>query len=252
MRAGPPLPASAGTVEKHVMAGHVGEDWPLLEIEDAYTRAFAAVDDPAALLLEPAIWLSAHLAATQLVVYPAARRHLGDDSALSVLARHTIRLEEALRLLERQQSGDASAIRMDAARLTRSLVELATIHARAERALLRRMSEHLSVPEQRLLLQDYRRALEHAPTRPHPHMPHTGRLGALAFAVDGRRDRLMDGLDGRYAPTRSRARRPRKLSRWASFLHARRHALSATTTNVPNPATVVPVRDEARREQRER
>ncbi|EON22114.1 MULTISPECIES: hypothetical protein [Nocardioides] len=41
---------------------------------------------------------------------------------------------------------------------------------------------------------------ETAPTRPHPHLPHRGRLGSVSRAIVSRTDALWDTFEGRCAP----------------------------------------------------
>ena len=64
----------------------------------------------------------------------------------------------------------------------------------------------------------YAKALAGAPTRPHPHAPHRGPLGRLAFRVDAWRDHAMDVMDGRHAPVPRRMRTVREPGRWARYL----------------------------------
>jgi hypothetical protein len=60
--------------------------------------------------------------------------------------------------------------------------------------------------------------LEHAPTRPHPHTPHRGVLGAAAFRVDAWRDRVLDTMDGRHVPAPRAPRQSVAPGRWGNYL----------------------------------
>ena len=194
----------------------------LTEIEVAHERAFAALDGPSESMLDAVVWLSAHLAAVQHVVRPAASRVLGDAPAIKAMDRGAVRLERTLRSLEQFASGDALAAGTDAGRLTRELTRSVGAQADREHAILRRLGDVLTPQEQADLVAAYRRALEQAPTRPHPHTPHAGRVGALAFWVNARRDRVMDTLDARHVPTPHRARAQVKTGRWSDYLLGRR------------------------------
>lgn len=176
--------------------------WAALErdVADALDRARTALRSPDA-PLDGVVWASAHLAAFERAVLPVVRRVIGDGrAAVAAVRRHATRLEGVLRMLERRETGDVLAAQMDEERLCRELVDLLTEHARMERVLLVRLGDRLNAAEQDALAAAYRRALEHAPTRPHPHVPHSGPLGALAFRVDAVRDRLMDVMDARHVP----------------------------------------------------
>ena len=94
--------------------------------------------------------------------------------------------------------------------------------------MLQRLAERLSPDEQRQVTAAYQEALQHAPTRPHPHSPHAGWLGALAFHVNAWRDRIMDTLDSRHLPTPRRHREPVRSGRRARGLLAVASPASAT------------------------
>ena len=68
------------------------------------------------------------------------------------------------------------------------------------------------------LADGYLEAFVKAPTRPHPHLPHHGVAGGIAFRVDAVRDHLLDTMDGRHVPLPRQAREPRTSGRWSSYL----------------------------------
>lgn len=191
---------------------------PLQEIQEAGARALALLDDPDAPPLEAVIWLSAHLSAVQHVLHPAVAGVLHDESAVAALRRSTARTEGALRLLEQSLSGDALVPDLDRGGTRASLVAATTAQTRDEQLLLDQLAEQLTQEQQHELVADYRRALEHAPTRPHPHSPHGAVLGGLAFRVNGWRDRVMDAMDGRAVPSPRPLRPPPVHSRWGDYL----------------------------------
>ena len=57
-----------------------------------------------------------------------------------------------------------------------------------------------------------------APTRPHPHLPHRGITGAIAFRVDAVRDRVLDTMDSRHVPLPRAPHESRTPGRWGSYL----------------------------------
>lgn len=193
-------------------------DRPLQEIEEAGSRVLALLVDPAAPPLDAVTWLSAHLSAVQHVLHPAVDKVLHDTSAVQALRRSTAHTEGALRLLEQSLSGDALVPSLDRQRTRQQLVEATREQTAQEQALLEQLAEQLPVQEQEQLVADYRNALAHAPTRPHPHAPHGAVLGRLAFWVNGFRDRAMDTMDARPVPS-PRPVPPRPVrSRWGDYL----------------------------------
>ncbi|HET7311113.1 MAG TPA: hypothetical protein VFJ17_07285 [Mycobacteriales bacterium] len=188
-------------------------------VEDAHTQALATLNDDSARPLDAIVWLSAHLAAVARTIRPVASRRLDEPAAvLRDITRRDVELERMLRIAERRHSGDALAAGLDTARLRRSLLERLTTHAEAEHARLAALGERLSVDEQRALADSYLDALAKAPTRPHPHLPHDGVVGAIAFRVEAVRDRLLDTMDGRHVPLPRAPHESRTPGRWGSYL----------------------------------
>lgn len=194
------------------------QDRPLQVIGDTLDVALALLDDLSAGPLEAVMWLSAHLSAVQHVVQPAVRRTLDDRPAVRSLRDGATRIERTLRLLEQSLSGDGLVAGLDRNKMGHQLFELVMAQAGRERALLARLADRLTPDEQRELSGAYQRALERAPTRPHPHAPHGSVLGALAFRVNGGRDRLLDTLDARRVTTPKPAHAPVKWSRWGDYV----------------------------------
>ena len=198
--------------------GSPGQDRPFQVIEDTLDVALALLDDLSAGPLEAEMWLSAHLSAVQHVVQPAVRRTLDDRAAVRSLRDGATRIEHTLRLLEQSLSGDGLAAGLDRNKMGHELDGLVKAQAARERALLTRLADRLTPDEQRELSGSYQRALERAPTRPHPHAPHGSVLGALAFRVNGGRDRLLDTLDARRVTTPKPQHAPVKSSRWGDYV----------------------------------
>jgi hypothetical protein len=170
--------------------------------------------------LDVVAWLSAHVAALNRSVYPVAKKALPDGSAVVAKNREIVgRLTRTLRVVERHYSGDALASGLNAERLFESLRTLVAEHHLAEGQLVDRLTESLSAPDQKALIASYESALEHAPTRPHPHLSRSG----LVFRIDGLRDRILDAMDGRHVPVPRLTKEHIKPGRWGSYLLGQQH-----------------------------
>lgn len=190
---------------------------PLLTvIEDAHEQAHRALDEGAT--LDAVVWLSAHLAATHRVLTPALRRLTREGSMRQRQRMIDLRLERLLRIAERRHSGDALAASLSENHLDNVLRVAISDHARAERAVLGQLVSTLPDEDLDALVSAYAQALQQAPTRPHPHAPHHGVLGAAAFRVDAWRDRLMNTMDSRHVPTPRVAHEPAHPGRWGRYL----------------------------------
>jgi hypothetical protein len=140
-------------------------------------------------------WLSAHSAALERVVYPAAAANVLNGSGIA--ARVTREMENALLSLHQVVSGDA--------RRGTALLPAAVSHVRAHldehlsalAALTRDLEAAIPVDSWSRLLGWYAEALALAPSRPHPHAPHSGWAQHLAFTVTASVDRVLDALDSR-------------------------------------------------------
>lgn len=167
---------------------------------DATHRAVTAVldsEDPDADHLAIAR-LSAHLAAMRQTVYPAARRQLGPARQVLVTYLDSAReLDWALRLLHCSLTGEAIAIRLDANPIYARFQHCLGCYASAEGALVAQLHERLPACDRDQVAARYRKALAHAPTRPHPRRPHTGAAYHLRFRLHGFWDRLLDTTDAR-------------------------------------------------------
>lgn len=142
--------------------------------------------------------LSGHLAAMWRTVYPSAAGRLSADGQLREVCLSRARsVEWALRLLERQMSGDVHAVGLPEAAGSGLLVQHLDGYWPAERALVTSIEDRLAGEGRERLAQEYRRALHRAPTRPHPRCPRSGPLCNLAFWLHGRWDRLLDTVDSR-------------------------------------------------------
>lgn len=142
--------------------------------------------------------LSGHLAAMGLTVYPQAAGQPAADRQLRAACIGQARsVAWALRLLECQLSGEAHAVTLPATAPLAALALRLGNYWQAERALVSRLEERLADDEREELADRYRRALDRAPTRPHPRCPRSWPLRHVAFWLHGRWDRVLDTVDAR-------------------------------------------------------
>src|SRR3954466_16322940 len=151
-------------------------------VEGAHEQAGAALTAGASCPLDAVVWLSAHLAAIGRVITPVATSRLGETAAVRLEGhRRDLELERMLRIAERRHSGDVLASGLDGERLRTAIVSMLDAHAETEHTRLTALADLLDDEQQRALAEAYLEALKKAPTRPHPHLPHHGLSGAIAF-----------------------------------------------------------------------
>ena len=102
---------------------------------------------------------------------------------------------------------------LDSSQLLVVLHEHLDAHKVGQSELVDLLEQALTDAEQAIVIKAYQQALEHAPTRPHPHL---GR-GGLVFRLDALRDRLLDVMDGRNVSVPRVARRRIIPGRWGSY-----------------------------------
>lgn len=191
------------------------------DLTNAHQQAAEALDSGHA--MDAVVWLSAHLAACQRTVHRAAAGEAATTAALNALRAADFELERVLRRVEQRHAGDALAAQLDEHRLGEVLRRALGRHSNAECDVVSRLVERLPAPDVDALMASYDDALRHAPTRPHPHAPHRGLLGALAFRVDAMRDKLMDTMDGRHVPAPRTSRESTRPGRWGSYVLGEMH-----------------------------
>jgi hypothetical protein len=201
-----------------------GTDHPFLgTLSDAHQHALDALE--ANQPLDAVVWLSAHLAACQRTVHRAAAHLPAAARALQAQRSVDFELEHALRRAEQHHAGDSLAAQLNEDRLDAVLRRALDAHSDAERVLVAGLIERIDAHDVDELVASYDHALRHAPTRPHPHMPHRGVLGAVAFKVDAIRDKVMDTMDGRHVPAPRKERRPARTGRWGSYVLGEMHVV---------------------------
>lgn len=162
--------------------------------------------------------LSAHLAAVEAVLHPAARRHLaGGRADVAALRRRGRHLERVMRLIEGHFYGDTYAIDLDLQRLQRELKEQAKAYGRSELELARRLDAALAPTQRSELTERFGAALKKAPTRPHPYTPHPRGLARPLLRACSVWDHALDVMDNRRVPGKPARRRSRALSRWDHY-----------------------------------
>jgi hypothetical protein len=169
--------------------------------------------------MDAVVWLSAHLTAMEHVVYPFMRTNMPTNrKELDEQRRLARQRQRTLRSLEQRWSGDGLAPSGSSDRLRSQLTLMMAVHEQGERALLACLSEAITDEAALILAEAYDQAIGHGPTRPHPHGPHQGKLGRLAYAFDAARDHILDVLDSRHVPLPRTLRPKRQLGLWSRYV----------------------------------
>lgn len=188
-------------------------------VTDAGRHALAVMASPDADHLEAVAWASAHLAAMSRTILPLAARTLPDAAAeVNALRRAAAHLHVHLRRLEQLHSGDALVSRVDDIAVHDSARDDLGSYLQLAASLLTRLFDTLGPDASTAAVAAYERQLGRAPTRPHPHAPQRGPLGAAAFWIGARRDRALDTMDGRHVPLPRPRRAVPEPGRWGQYL----------------------------------
>lgn len=139
-----------------------------------------------------------HASAFSEVMLPVIRERLSDGRLHANTYLSQVRdLERSLWVAKRRVYGEAHSQEISIGevwdRLTDDLDTLMT----TERELLDKVLARLSTNERKWLGTRLANIEEHAPTRPHSRLPHSGRMGHLTRKVWARADRVWDSLEGR-------------------------------------------------------
>jgi hypothetical protein len=146
--------------------------------------------------------LSRHLAAVEDVVYPEVRKRFENGRAIAAEQIHLARqMELVMRMIEGSFYGDAYSIAVPRVVLWEDMAAQLDEHAQAEQEIISRLGEALDGNQQEALAASFAKAVERAPTRPHPYSPHSAVLGRLSHRLWALADRAMDTMDGRIIPT---------------------------------------------------
>jgi hypothetical protein len=203
---------------------------PAATARSALTRAHEEVAQllaaPDSAPLDVVAWLSAHMAAYEHAVYPVIRHTLDDGPALIGADRVVVaKLARTLRIKERHHSGDVLAAGLSPTRLDARIAELVDQHQQLQATVIDKLEHALDDDAMQKLSASYSSALQHAPTRPHPHLSR----GGLLFRLDALRDRILDTMDGRHNPLPRLPRPHINPGRWGSYFLGQPHDRSQDT-----------------------
>ncbi len=192
---------------------------------DAHRRVLDAMPDRGGDGVTAVAWASAHLAATDKVVYAAADAVPAARPALREARTADRLLQRAVFRLDRRLTGDAH---LDASTIDSVVAEVRDAlggHTRAERRVVDALGRALDPEQREALGARLVEATAGAPTRPHPHTPHSA-VSPLVAWVDAVVDRVRDLLDNRVTATGRTVRPARPLGRWASYVMAAPYPLA--------------------------
>jgi len=144
---------------------------------------------------------SRHNAAFNAVILPEVRDHVTDGHVRAHdFTRQSKAFEVALAQLKAKLYGEAHAIRRSWDDVFKQVRGEADATWRMERALVAEL-QYDELPERRNeMVSQFDRAERHAPTRPHPYIPHQGVGGSAARHVALLVDKFWDMAEGRMVP----------------------------------------------------
>lgn len=212
---------------------------------------------------------SRHMAAVEAVLVGPVRQSVPSGTALAEeyldIARQ---FEQTLSLVKARLYGEAHAIHLRWPELWDVVAAQLAEHNRLERRLVEELIRHDDPLRVAGLAQRLFNAETHAPTRPHPWLPHTGLLSPVARRIWAIADRFWDIAEGRVIPEPVRPHPHRHDSLIAQYLvadpkfdeHARmwehRHTWAATPIASPaapaEPTTPEEVKNRGTRRPRRR
>ena len=144
---------------------------------------------------------SRHLSAAEAVLLDPVRRAVPDgESLVHGYLELVRRLEHTLALLKARLYGEAHAIHLDWTDLWRRVADELTEHNRLETSLVHALVRHGDAVTLDGMARRLFDAETHAPTRPHPMLPHLGPLARVARRVWSVADRFWDAAEGRVIP----------------------------------------------------
>jgi hypothetical protein len=144
---------------------------------------------------------SRHLAAVEAVILPAVRQGMPEgDLAVRRYCQVARRLEQTLFMVKSHVYGEAHAVYVRGPQLWGLVQQQLAEHNRLETELVQALvgAERAAAPD--VLARRVFDAETRGPTRPHPHLPHTGRFSPVARKVWALADRFWDNAEGRVVP----------------------------------------------------
>jgi hypothetical protein len=173
-----------------------------------------------------------HLAAAGDVLLPHIRQLSDGRRHVAVYVQHVRTLERILRLLKARQYGDSRAQHISHSDVWRAIDHMLAGHERLEAEYALLLGAKLgSALIDKLALQLHT-AEQIAPTRAHPHSPHTGRTGRLAHRMWRVADTTWDNLEGRVIPT-TYAQHPQRDSAFSLYLRGGQVPLPTVPPIIP-------------------
>lgn len=167
---------------------------------------------------------SRHLAAVDEVLLPPVRSTVPQgDQLVREYLRVARRLESDLSLLKARLYGEAHSVRLSWSDLVHTTQANLSRHDSLETELVDQLLVHGRSEELDELAQQVFRGELRAPTRPHPHIPHTGRFGVVARRLWALADRFWDSAQGRMVPEPVRPTPHRHDSLLAQYMVADPH-----------------------------
>lgn len=167
---------------------------------------------------------SRHNAAFLAVLLPEIREHVPDGHQRAHdFARQSRDFEVALGQLKARLYGEAHAIHRPWAEVFRQVRGQADAIWRLERSLVAELRYDEGTEHRLELVGAFDRAERHAPTRPHPYLPHQGVGGSVARHVALLVDRFWDMAEGRMVPEPVRPHDRSKDGRFTQYLLADPH-----------------------------
>lgn len=144
---------------------------------------------------------SRHLAAMAAVLLPQVRKHLADGQERArELITSTRQLEVALNLVKARLYGATFAIHRAWPDVWAQVTEPFERTLGMERGLVESLDEELDEAHDEEIADRLHETAKHAPTRPHPFLPHQGAMGAVARRVAATVDSFWDTAEGRMFP----------------------------------------------------
>jgi hypothetical protein len=141
---------------------------------------------------------SRHAAASAEVLLPLVARHLdAGRTEVRDYLRAARGLEHTLARAKAREYGQAQAAHLPWATVWTGVGNQLARTIAAELRLAAMLCEHLGADDDARLRERFRRAVAAAPTRPHPHLPHTGIAGTVARNLCAKLDALWDEVEGR-------------------------------------------------------
>jgi hypothetical protein len=167
---------------------------------------------------------SRHVAAVEAVLLPSMRRRVPDGVvAVQEYLRVARRLEQTLAMVKARLYGEAHAIYLAWPQLWADVQLQLADHNRLERELVAALAGSADRADLDALARRVFDAETRGPTRPHPHLPHTGRLSPAARRLWAVADRVWDNAEGRVVPAPVRPQAHRHDSLLAQYFVADPH-----------------------------